>query len=193
MTNKKKGNAQEEAQPSIEEETLPTVDPDSVEGLQQALVEEKGKTEEYLANWQRAQADFANFKKRNEQERTEFAKFANSVLVMSIMPVIDDFERALESGPTEAAGLAWVEGIELIYRKLMTALEGQGLSVIETQGQDFDPNFHQAVLHEEGAEGKILEELQKGYMLGGRLLRPAMVKVGNGEDNQVDHNSNQAD
>ncbi|MDY6911151.1 MAG: nucleotide exchange factor GrpE [Chloroflexota bacterium] len=193
MTDKKKDKAQEEAQPSIEEETLPTVDPDSVEGLQQLLAEEKEKAEEYLANWQRAQADFANFKKRNEQERNEFAKFANSVLVMSVLPVIDDYERALESIPTEAAGLAWVEGIELIYRKLMTALEGQGLSIIETQGQNFDPNFHQAVLHEEGAEGKILEEFQKGYMLGGRLLRPAMVKVGNGEGNQADHTADQTD
>ena len=136
--------------------------------------------EQYLANWQRSQADFANYKKRAEQEKTEFVKFANAALMSSLLPVIDDFERALENAP-DGGSSEWVEGIELIYRKIMTVLENQGLSKIGAEGQDFDPNFHQAVLHEEGEEGKVIAELQKGYMLYDRLLRPTMVNVGNGK------------
>ncbi len=146
---------------------------------EQPVLADKEQAEQYLANWQRAQADFANFKKRTEQDRAEFSKFANSVLMCSLLSVIDDFERALETS-SEAVGSGWVEGIELIYRKMMTELESQGLSRIEAEGQDFDPNFHQAVLYEEGKEGQVIEELQKGYMLHDRLLRPTMVKVGKG-------------
>jgi len=97
----------------------------------------------------------------------------------SLLPVIDDFERALGNA-SEQIDTGWIEGIELIYRKLLTEMESQGLSKIEADGQDFDPNFHQAVLYEEGDEGKVIEELQKGYMLHDRLLRPTMVKVGKG-------------
>lgn len=143
------------------------------------VLTDKEQAEQYLANWQRAQADFANFKKRIEQERAEFAKFANSALMSSLLPVIDDFERALENA-SEQIDTGWIEGIELIYRKLLTELESQGLLKIGADGQDFDPNFHQAVLYEEGDEGKVIEELQKGYMLHDRLLRPTMVKVGKG-------------
>ena len=146
---------------------------------EQPVLTDKEQAEQYLAKWQRAQADFANFKKRTEQERAEFAKFANSVLMCSLLPVIDDFERALETS-SEAVDSGWVEGIELIYRKMMTELENQGLCRIEAEEQEFDPNFHQAVLYEEGEEGKVIEELQKGYMLHDRLLRPTMVKVGKG-------------
>jgi len=146
---------------------------------EQPVLTDKEQAEQYLANWQRAQADFANFKKRIEQDRAEFSKFANSVLMCGLLPVIDDFERALDTS-SEAVDSGWVEGIELIYRKMMAELENQGLSRIEADGQDFDPNFHQAVLYEEGEEGKVIEELQKGYMLHDRLLRPTMVKVGKG-------------
>ncbi|MBT9161150.1 MAG: Protein GrpE [Dehalococcoidia bacterium] len=100
----------------------------------------------------------------------------------SLLPVLDDLELALNNVSVKLAGFTWVEGIVLIHRKFHAILEGQGLERIETEGNDFDPNFHQAVLYEEGEEGKIVEELQKGYMLHGRLLRPAMVKVGKGTD-----------
>jgi len=139
-----------------------------------------------LANWQRSQADFINFKKRTEQEKSETIKFANSLLMTELLPAIDDLERALESVPEAMKGDAWVEGIELIYQKIIKVLEGQGLSRIEAQGQDFDPNFHQAVLYEEGEEGKVADELQKGYMLHDRLLRPSMVKVGKAPENEGD-------
>jgi len=150
---------------------------------EQPILTDKELADQYLANWQRAQADFANFKKRAEQDRSEFIKFANGTLMSSLLPVIDDFERALEN-VSDAVDSGWIEGINLIYRKTMTALENQGLSKIETQGQDFDPNFHQAVLYEKGEEGKVIEELQTGYMLNDRLLRPSMVKVGKGEEDE---------
>ena len=151
---------------------------------EQPALTDKELADQYLANWQRSQADFANFKKRAEQERAEFAKFANGILMSSLLPVIDDFERALDSVAEEGPDAGWLEGINLIYRKLMTELENHGLSQIETQGQDFDPNFHQAVLYEKGDEGKVIEELQKGYMLNDRLLRPTRVKVGKGEEDE---------
>ncbi|MFO8009493.1 MAG: nucleotide exchange factor GrpE [Dehalococcoidia bacterium] len=142
---------------------------------------DKQLAEQYLANWQRAQADFVNYKKRVEQDKAEFARFANSNLMSSLLPVIDDFERALENVPEEVADSGWVEGIEMIYRKMMSILESLGLSTIKAEGEEFDPNYHEALMHEEGEEGKVLEELQKGYMVHDRLLRPAKVKVGKGE------------
>jgi molecular chaperone GrpE len=168
----------EGAQP---DEAQAVIELDDVESLKKALAEEKEKTAKHLANWQRAQADLINFKKRSEQEKTENAKFSNSSLIASLLPVLDDFERALGNVAPKTAGAKWVEGIDLIYRKLLVALEGQGLSKVEVEGKDFDPAFHHAVLREEGEEGKVIEELQKGYMLHDRLLRPAMVKVGKGE------------
>ncbi|MFA4835801.1 MAG: nucleotide exchange factor GrpE [Dehalococcoidia bacterium] len=173
-----KNNMYEEA---LSEESSIGAEPDDLEALQKALADEKEKAQKYLANWQRAQADFSNFKKRNEQEKAETIKFANAALISSLLPALDDLERALDNVPSEIAGSNWVEGIEMIYRKLLTALEGQGLSKIEAEGEDFDPNVHQAVLNEEGVEGKVMGELQKGYMLRDRLLRPAMVKVGKGK------------
>jgi molecular chaperone GrpE len=153
-----------------------------VDSLREALSEEKERAEKYLANWQRAQADFINFKKRAEQEKGDNARLANAILMSSLLPVLDDLERALSNVSPKLAGFTWVEGIGLIYRKLQSILEGQGLERIVTEGKDFDPNFHQAVIYEDGEEDKVVEELQKGYMLHGRLLRPAMVKVGKGKE-----------
>jgi len=155
---------------------------EDVESLKKALAEEKAKAEDYLANWQRAQADFINYKRRVEQERNEATKFANAMLVLNLLPVLDDLERALENVSTKLAGLTWVEGIRLIYRKLQAVLQGHGLIEIKALGQPFDPNLHEAVLYGEGEEGMVIEELQKGYMLHDRVLRPTMVKVGRSKE-----------
>jgi len=155
---------------------------EDVESLINALAKEKAKGEDYLANWQRAQADFANYKRRVEQERNETTKFANAMLVLNLLPVLDDLERALENVSTKLAGLTWVEGIRLIYRKLQAVLQGHGLTEIKALGQPFDPNFHEAVLYGEGEEGIVIEELQKGYKLHERVLRPTMVKVGGSKE-----------
>ncbi len=155
---------------------------EDIETLKQALAEEKEKAERYLANWQRAQADFINYKRRSEQEREDFNKFANATLMLSLLPVLDDLERALDSIPPRLAKLTWVDGIRLIERKLRTSLEAQGLTPIKALGEPFDPNFHEAVRQDKGKEGIVIEELQKGYKLYDRVIRPTMVVVGNGEE-----------
>ena len=165
-----------------EEQENPVCAEEEVESLKEALAEEKKRSEKYLANWQRAEADFVNFKKRAEQERSEMAKFANTMLILNLLPVLDDLERAFASVSPKLAGLTWVDGVRLIHRKLETVLEAQGLSKIEALGQDFDPNLHEAVMYGEGDEGKVVEEIQKGYKLNDRVVRPTMVIVGKGKE-----------
>ncbi len=154
---------------------------ESAQSLEQALDEEKKKAEEYLTNWQRAQADFINYKRRTEQERQEFNSYANANLILGLLPVIDDLERALDAVPAKYAKHDWVEGVRLVERKFKTILEGQGVKQIKASGESFDPNFHEALRQESGDEGIVIEEFQKGYMLKDKLLRPARVVVGNGE------------
>jgi molecular chaperone GrpE len=155
---------------------------EDIESVRKALAEENEKSEKYLANWQRAQADFINYKRRGEQERAEVVNYANSTLILNVLPVLDDLERALASVPEEFAESPWVGGIRHIYRKLQAVLEAQGVSVIEAEGKDFDPNFHEAVMAVEGEEGKVIEETQKGYKLRNRVIRPTKVKVGRGSE-----------
>ena len=153
---------------------------DLPEDLTSALEQEKERADKNLANWQRAQADLANYKKRVEVEKQELAKFANAALVGSLVSLVDDFERARATIPDSILGMTWVEGLFLIERKLLSTLEVSGLSVIKALDEDFDPNLHEAVMHGEGPEGKVVEEFQKGYKLHERVIRPAMVKVGQG-------------
>ena len=154
---------------------------EDLELVKKALEEEKEKSERYLANWQRSEADFINFKRRSEQERAEMADFANTALILGLLPILDDLERALESVSDDFDGLTWVDGIRLISRKMKAVLEGRGLSVIEAEGKDFDPNLHEAVMCVDGEEGKVVEEIQKGYKIRDRVIRPTMVKVGKRE------------
>jgi len=164
------------------EEKAETAELEDIEALKQALAEEKAKAEANLAGWQRAQADYVNYKKRSKKEREEISQFANSVLILNILPILDDWERALASVPEDQADLSWVEGIRLIEHKLRGALEAQGLSPIEAVGQPFDPNLHEAAMQGKGEEGIVVSELQKGYKFRDRVIRPARVVVGNGEE-----------
>jgi len=173
----------EESQASETETEVAEIE--DIETLKKALAEEKEKAEGYLANWQRTQADFINYKRRSEQEREEIGKFANTTLMRSLLFILDDLERALASVPPKLAKLSWVEGIKLIERKLRASLEAQGLSQIKALGEPFDPNLHEAVMHGKGKEGVVIEELQKGYKLHDRVIRPAMVVVGNGEEEET--------
>ncbi|MFC2056629.1 nucleotide exchange factor GrpE [Chloroflexota bacterium] len=177
-----------------EEELTNEVEPqvaeaEDLEELKQALDEEKEKAESYLANWQRAQADLINYKRRSEQEKEELSKFANSVLMLSLLSVLDDMERAFTSIPPKLAKLSWVDGVELIERKLRTSLEVQGLSPIEAIGEPFDPHLHEAVRQDKGEEGIVIEEMQKGYKLHDRVIRPSRVAVGNGEAEEEKENN----
>ena len=159
----------------------PAVAGEDVAALKKEMAELKARVEANLAGWQRAQADFVNYRRRAEQERDETVKLANASLVLSLLPILDDFKRAVTSCPQELSGLAWVEGIRLIGRKLRASLEAQGLSPIQALGEPFDPRWHEAVRQAQGKEGIVLEEVQKGYRFRDRVLRPTQVVVGNGE------------
>lgn len=148
--------------------------------VEQQIQNEREKAERYLANWQRAQADFVNYKRRAEAERADAGRIATAALIINLLPVIDDLERALHNVDATLAGLNWVDGIRLIERKFRTVLEAAGVSDIPAEGQDFDPNVHEAVTYGDGPEGKVIHEVQRGYRLGDRVVRPAMVVVGKG-------------
>ena len=179
----------EEQNTEIESELTEIED---VEALKRALAEEKEKAEHNLAHWQRAQADFINFKRRNEQEKEETIRFANTELILGILPVLDDLERALTSVLPEQVEPGWLEGIRLIGHKMKASLEARGLSYIEVQGEKFDPNLHEAVRQDKGEEGTIIEEVQKGYKLHDRVIRASRVVVGNGEIEEENNLENSA-
>jgi len=149
-----------------------------------SITDIKEQADKYLANWQRTEADFVNYKKRSEQERREISKNTTAMLIFSLLPVLDDFDRALASTPKKPELRAWTEGIQLIERKLFSILETQGLTKMNVLGHQFDPNFHDAVSYLEGDEEKVIQVLQSGYMLGDRVLRPAMVIVGKGKEEE---------
>lgn len=137
------------------------------------------KVEELTNDLKRMTADFANFRKRNEGERTEFAKFAKADLIAKLLDVLDGYDRALSTVPDDLRGQPWVEGMWLVERKLRRVLESEGLEPIDTLGQPFDPYLHQAVAHVESdePEGTVIQEHQKAYRLHDRVIRPALVTV----------------
>jgi molecular chaperone GrpE len=145
--------------------------------LEKLLADAQSQAAEYKDGWQRSVAEFQNYRKRVDAEKTETYQNAVGSIIKRYLPILDDLERALAARP---ADLAWVDGIELIYRKLKAILEAEGLKRIEAEGQMFDPNFHEAIIQEpsEGHEsGQIIAVVQNGYMLGERVIRPAQVRV----------------
>jgi molecular chaperone GrpE len=150
------------------------------EELKKALAEEKSKCELNLSRWQRAQADFVNYKRYAEQEKTETCKFANTNLLLNILPVLDDFDRALAAIPDSEH--KWVEGLKLIDRKLHDTLQKLGVETIKTLGEEFDPRFMEAVSCCPGKKDTVLVEIEKGYKLYDKVIRPAKVIVGTGEE-----------
>jgi molecular chaperone GrpE len=144
------------------------------------LANEREKADTYYKNWQRAAADFANYKRRVEQERQESARLSNAALVINLLPVYDDLDRAVGSVDSTLAGLNWVQGVTAIHAKFGRLLEAMGVTEVEASGQAFDPARHEAVGKQPGEDGKVLHVLQKGYELQGKVIRPAMVIVGEG-------------
>ncbi len=166
-----------------EEDAAPSVSaPGAAGGEIGASQEENQKLrDQYL----RARADFENFRKRAEREKTEYFKFALAQAFRDLLPVLDNFERALETDPT--ASEEFKRGIDLIYKQFSETLQKYGLTIINEVGVPFDPNRHEAVMREESGEfpsHSVMEVLQKGYFLNERLLRPAMVKVSIGTHEQ---------
>ena len=158
---------------------------EDIETLQQALAEEQEKAEKYLANWQRCQADFVNYKQRAEQEKGEIIEFANSTLICNLLPIMDDLERALALVPAGLDESSWTEGIRLIYNKFKTTLEAQGLAEIKARGEPFDPRLHEAIMQQDGEEGMVIEETQKGYKFKEKVIRPSLVIIGKGKGKEV--------
>jgi molecular chaperone GrpE len=152
-----------------------------LEELQTSLDEARAQGDEHMRAWQRAAADYANYKRRTDEERETVGQFANALLIGKLLAVLDDFDRALEHVPPDVHE-GWVDGIRLVERKLRNVLESEGVSPIEALGQPFDPNLHEAVVHEETTDhpdNQVIGELQRGYRLRDRVLRPALVKVAN--------------
>ena len=146
---------------------------------QPATAESPPSADENLQALQRMAADFANYRKRNEAERADFAKFAKSDLIAKLLDVLDAYDRALATIPDELRSSSWVDGMWLIERKLRTVLEAEGLQAIDSLGKPFDPYQHEAIAHVESdePEGTVIQEHQKAYRLYDRVIRPAMVTV----------------
>ena len=164
----------EEGRPEVEEAV------DELTPLRQELGEARAKEAEYLDGWQRARAEFANYKKRIDRENEEARERITGEIITRYLGVVDDFERALARAPEDQACQEWITGVELIYQKLWAILEAEGVESIEAEGERFDPNLHEAISYEENEEheeGTVIEVTQRGYRLGERILRPAMVRV----------------
>jgi molecular chaperone GrpE len=166
------------AQPEIPgSERVPAVTAEELEALKRQLDEAQAQAAEYKDGWQRAVAEFSNYRKRLDRENETAYQNAVAAIAKRYLPVLDDLERALATRP---ADLAWAEGIELICRKLKAILDAEGIQRIEAEGQIFDPNFHEAISQEpspDHASGQVIEVIRNGYMLGDRVIRPAMVRV----------------
>jgi molecular chaperone GrpE len=181
-------------EPEVQATQLPEAPPDVEEekgaaavaelaALRQELETTKAKECEYLNGWQRSRAELANARKRFQREQEQAYANAQADVLVRLLPVLDDLERAFETLPHNLSGLTWIGGVLLIQRKLQLLLEQAGVTPVEALGKEFDPFAHEAVTHEPSetfAEGQVISELQKGYRLGERILRPAMVRVSSG-------------
>lgn len=148
--------------------------------LEKELESLRMEKEDYQQRMQRMQADFENFKRRNNEERARERKFRAQDIATELLPALDNFERALKIDTSSEDGQALKQGMEMVFRQMKEAMEKEGVTVIEALEQPFDPNLHQAVMQVDSDEHDsniVLEVLQNGYILNGRVLRPAMVKV----------------
>jgi molecular chaperone GrpE len=158
---------------------------DEIETLRTALEEAEARAAEYLDGWQRARAEFANYRRRQEQQRRQMQAAAKASLLLQLLPVMDDLKRALEAVPEASEGEPWVSGVEQVQRKWQTTLEQTGLAVMPVEaGEAFDPAYHEALTHEPNKEveaGHIIQVVQPGYQVDDTVLRPALVRVSSGK------------
>ncbi len=167
----------EEAQ-AAEAEAAPAAE--DVEALRQELEAARAEARQNLDGWQRALAEFQNYKKRVERDREKTQQEITGRVLLRYLEVLDDLELALKNAPKRGKGAEWAKGIELIYRKLRNLLEAEGVQPIDAEGRFFDHNLHEAISHEEAEgfeSGQIIEVVRQGYRLGDRVLRPALVRV----------------
>jgi molecular chaperone GrpE len=177
MTEEIENKPIEETQSEVEETSAGFDSAAQLEALQKQLAESEAKAAEYKDGWTRSQADFQNFRKRVERDNELTYSSMKGDIIKKVLPVLDDLERALQN---RVEGDAWASGIELIARKLQNTLEAEGVKRIDAKGMAFDPNFHEAISHEPSDEVEsehVIDVVQNGYMLGERVIRPALVRV----------------
>ena len=148
-----------------------------MDALKSQLEEAEAKLAESVDGWQRSQADFQNYRKRVERDSEMIRANMKGDIVKKILPLLDDLERAMQNRPADEP---WTDGIQLIVRKFQTVLDGEGVKKIEAEGVEFNPNFHEAISNEPSEEvesGHVIAVVQNGYMLGERVIRPALVRV----------------
>ena len=136
--------------------------------------------EEYLAGWQRTRADFLNYKKQEMERLKEIMEYSSQDLILKILPILDNLEKAKTQIPSDFKDNEWVKGISQVRIQLQDFLKKEGIEEIETIGKKFDPNFHEAlekIQLENEEPGKVIKEIQKGYTLNGKVIRPAKVKI----------------
>ena len=177
MADKKKHKDEEElGETQAVAESVP-VEGGQGDAMQSQLSELEAKVTEYKDNWARAQAEFQNYRKRIERDNEMMYASMKGDIIKKVLPALDDLERALQNRPGDDA---WASGIELIARKLQNILESEGVKRIEANGAAFDPTFHEAVTHEPSDDVEsehVIAVVQNGYMLGERVIRPALVRV----------------
>ena len=196
MAEKELSREKEKEQEVKVEEKAEEAETPSVEELRKKLEEAQAKADEYLDQWRRTAADFSNYRKLVAKEKEDLTKTANAVLLARLLPILDDFERAFKTMPDHLNELTWVEGIALIYRKLQAILEQEGVKPIQAEGKEFDPMYHEAITYEEAEgfeDGQIIEEVQKGYMLGDKVLRPSIVRVAKKSESGKEEPSEEAE
>jgi len=192
MTNETRNKAEEAAHP-LDEEAVEarSAEQDETEQSQRGedttpeqtrtkLEQAQAEAAEYLEGWRRTQAEFANYRRREEAEWERRTQMSNVGLLLKTLPVLDDLQRAVETMPEELSDLVWAQAIDMIKPKLETVLEAEGVRPIETEGRAFDPTIHEAITYEEAKgyeEGQIISEVQRGYTLAERVIRPALVRV----------------
>jgi molecular chaperone GrpE len=183
----------EERIESLDAEPAPAPEAPGLEELRQRVATLEKEAADARAGWQRSAADFANYRRRTEQEREATLGLANEMLLLKLLAVVDDFDRALAQMPKELEQLGWIEGIWLVERKLRALLESEGVTPIEAAGKPFDPREHEAVVHEEttsAPDETVIGELQRGYRIRDRVLRPALVSVAKNSGQQAPSGGN---
>jgi molecular chaperone GrpE len=164
----------------LAEEMTAAEEIDAITALELEIKAAKEEAQTNLEGWQRAQAEFQNYKRRQERDSEMLREQTLGRVVKRYLEIVDDLDRALQNAPAEGEGAEWASGVELVYRKLLNILEAEGIKTMDVLGENFDPNLHEAIGEEDSDEyrsGQIIEIVQHGYWIGDRVLRPALVKV----------------
>lgn len=172
--------SESEAAPETAQEPLVGLTMAEYNELQDKITQSEQKGKEYFEGWQRERADFLNYRKRVDRENSQLHQNLTGQIIKKYLVIVDDLDRALKARPTQGEGAVWADGIELIYRKLSTILDGEGVKIIPADGAMFDPSLHEAISNEDSPDhqsGQVIEVLQKGYTINERVLRPALVRV----------------